>query len=78
MNDLWAHPIGRRAEEMGLLAHEQSYPDDAPSVMCKYIGEEPKCKQARYRATTIAVVRGLLEYVVPMGWGVYAVVVLIT
>jgi len=77
MKDLRAHPIGRQAEEIGLLTHEQSYPDDAPAVMRKYIGEEPKRKKAKDRATAIAVVRGLLEYAVPVGWGIYAVLVLV-
>ena len=45
--------------------------------MRKYIGEEPKRKKAKDRATAIAVVRGLLEYAVPVGWGIYAVLVLV-
>lgn len=45
---------GRRAEELGLVTWETTYPEDAPPIYRVYIGEEPSQRTARRRVRVIA------------------------
>lgn len=46
--------------------------------MRKYIGEEPKRKRVRRRVTVVAEMRAVLEYILPIAWGICAVLILLS
>lgn len=77
-DDLHSSEVGRQAERMELVSWETSYPKDVPPIVRVYIGEEPERKQARRRVMVVAGLRGVLEYILPVTWGVYAAFVLVT
>ena len=75
--DLRASDAGRLAEKLGLVTWETSYPEDAPPIMRVYLGEEPEREQQRRRVVLVAVVRATFEYVVPVLWAAYAILILV-
>jgi hypothetical protein len=77
-DDLRSSEVGRYAERMELVSWTTAYPEDAPPLVSVQIGEEPESKQERRRVMVVAVVRATFEYVLPVLWGVYAVVMLVT
>lgn len=77
-DDLRSSEVGRQSEKMELISWETSFPEDAPPVVRVYIGEEPEREQERRRVMVVAVVRAAFEYILPVLWGAYAVLVLVT
>lgn len=77
-DDLRSSGVGQQAEKDELVSWTTAFPDDAPPIVSVQIGEEPESKQERRRVMVVAVVRAAFEYVLPVLWGVYAVIILVT